>query len=146
METNPAPMHRSNELTTDTATVEGPISFAEHGTRATLTHRCARAFSAGPFGIVSRPVLNGNAMLSLACPSHRMHGRQGADRPLAALLVTDAPEFETSTWIRQSDASHASSLPHPCVVTRQVGGISVHGMPPTVRSVRHDSASSGTSE
>ncbi len=39
METNPAPMHRSNELTTDTATVEGPISFAEHGTRATLNVR-----------------------------------------------------------------------------------------------------------
>ena len=32
-------MHRSNELTADIATVEGPISSAEHGTRATLNVR-----------------------------------------------------------------------------------------------------------
>jgi hypothetical protein len=39
METNSAPMDRSNELTADIATVEGPISSAEHCTRATLNVR-----------------------------------------------------------------------------------------------------------
>jgi hypothetical protein len=39
MDTYPLPRGRSNELTTDPATLEGPTSSAEHGTRATLNVR-----------------------------------------------------------------------------------------------------------